>query len=94
MTTTLEWHYARDVLPAPDRDVLVVLADYAARRVVVARYEPPRRGVGTLYQGHRWWPRDGMIASQAVDDRDQWAYVALPEADGDVQGRLFEAVGL
>ena len=94
MTTTLEWHYARDVLPDPDRDVLVVLADYAARRVVVARYEPPRRGAGTLNQGHRWWPRDAMTASQVVDARDRWAYVALPEADGDSQGRSIEAVGL
>ena len=93
-TTTLEWHFAKAALPAPDRDVLVVLDDYAARRVVVARYEPPRRGAGTLNQGHRWWPQSAFHASQAVDERDRWAYVVLPEADGDFQGRLIEAVGL
>lgn len=93
MTTTLEWHHAADELPAADRDVLVVLADYAARRATLCRYEPRRGGSGTLNQGHRWWPRDGMTASQAVHDRDQWAYVVLPEADGDSQGRLIEAVG-
>jgi len=79
MTTTLEWHHAADELPAADRDVLVVLADYAVRRVVVARYEPPRRGVGTLNQGHRWWPQSAFHASQAVDERDRWAYVVLPD---------------
>lgn len=93
MTTTLEWHRAVDALPDPDRDVLVLLADYAVRRATLCRYEPPRRGAGTLNQGHRWWPRDGMTASQVVDARDQWAYVVLPEADGDFQGRLIEAVG-
>jgi len=93
MTTTLEWTRAVDALPDPDRDVLVLLADYAVRRVVVARYEPPRRGAGTLNQGHRWWPQSAFLASQAVDERDEWAYVTLPERTEDAAEEL-EAVGL
>ncbi|HEX6939431.1 MAG TPA: hypothetical protein VF158_08465 [Longimicrobiales bacterium] len=100
MTTTLEWHHARDVLPEPDRDVLVVLAGYAVRRATLCRYEPAvvDGGQGLMRRGHRWWPRDGMTASQVVDARDQWAYVVLPDApaepDTETQGRLIEAVGL
>ena len=98
MTTTLEWTRAVDALPDPDRDVLVLLADYAVRRVVVARYEPPRRGAGTLNQGHRWWPQSAFHASQAVDERDQWAYVTLPERPAAVERPshelALEAVGL
>ena len=98
MTTTLEWHHARDALPEPDRDVLVVLDDYAVRRAILCRYEPPRRGAGTLNQGHRWWPQSAFLASQAVDERDEWAYVTLPERPATVERpsheQALEAVGL
>jgi len=101
MTTTLEWIRAVDALPDPDRDVLVLLADYAVRRATLCQYEPAAAdgGQGLMRRGHRWWPRDGMTASQVVDARDQWAYVELPveapaEPDGTEQGRLLEAVGL
>lgn len=99
MTTVLEWTRAVDALPDPDRDVLVVLDDYAVRRVTLCRYEPAAAdgGQGLMRRGHRWWPCDGMTASQVVDERDRWAYVVLPDApaepDGVEQGRLLEAVG-
>src|SRR5690606_32665331 len=99
MTTTLEWHFAKAALPDPDRDVLVVLADYAVRRAILCRYEPAvvDGGQALMRRGHRWWPRDAMTASQVVDAHDQWAYMVLPDAptepDSDVQGRSIEAVG-
>lgn len=70
----IEWHRAKDILPEEKKLVLLtywdVNGDYTERTTVVChRLED------------RWIYDDGYYTVNNVDD--QWAYINLPEKDGD-----------
>ena len=73
----IEWHRAKDELPPYDTTVLIAVK-------VENRYVP--EGVLNVrlvksYGDNMWY---GIGAFVSVEEDDQWAYINLPEKDGDL----------